>query len=313
MWFTNGGRVGERHGVLVMAYGTPTSLDDVETYYTDIRHGRPPTPELLKELTDRYRAIGGRSPLLEITQTQARGLQERLDIPTFVGQKHAAPFIADAVANMATDGVDSAVGLVMAPHYSAMSVGDYERRARVAAEESGWSGRLRMIDSWHLEPGYIELLARAVTRSRGALGPDARRNSIVLFTAHSLPEKILQKNDPYPDQLRETGAAVARRAGIERWDIGWQSAGRTDVPWLGPDILELLPKLAAEGTRGVVVCPCGFVADHLEVLYDLDIEAKSAAADLGIELERTDSPNDSPDFLDALAEVVRRALAADAA
>lgn len=296
-----------------MAYGTPTGLDDVQNYYTDIRHGRPPPPELLEELTNRYRAIGGRSPLLEITKAQARGLEERLDIPTFVGQKHAAPFIADAVERMAAEGVDAGVGLVLAPHYSAMSVGDYERRARNAADESGWTGRLRMVTSWHLEPGYIDLLARAVTRSLGALGQDARRNSIVLFTAHSLPEKILQKNDPYPDQLRETGAAVAERAGIERWDIGWQSAGRTDVPWLGPDILEVLPKLAADGTRGVVVCPCGFVADHLEVLYDLDIEAKSAASELGIQLERTASPNDDPNFLDALATVVRRALNADAA
>ena len=295
-----------------MAYGTPAGLDDVENYYTDIRRGRPPPPELLEELTNRYRAIGGRSPLLEITKAQARSLQERLDIPTFVGQKHAAPFIADAVARMAAEGVDDAIGLVLAPHYSAMSVGDYERRARAAAEESGWTGRLRMVASWHLEPGYVEFLARAVTQSLDALGADARRNSVVLFTAHSLPEKILQKNDPYPDQLRETGAAVAERAGVVRWEIGWQSAGRTEVPWLGPDILEILPKLAADGTRGVVVCPCGFVADHLEVLYDLDIEAKSAASELGIQLERTASPNDDPDFLDALATVVRRAFTAAA-
>lgn len=292
-----------------MAYGTPAGLDDVENYYTDIRRGRPPPPELLEELTDRYRAIGGRSPLLEITETQARGLQERLDIPTFVGQKHAAPFIADAVERMATDRIEAAVGLVLAPHYSAMSIGDYERRARAAAEESGWRGCLRMVTSWHLEPGYIDFLARAVARSLEALSPDARRSSIVLFTAHSLPEKILQKHDPYPDQLRETGAAVAEQAGIERWEIGWQSAGRTEVPWLGPDILEVLPKLAADGTKGVVVCPCGFVADHLEVLYDVDIEAKSAASELGIELERTASPNDDPDFLDALATVVGRAFA----
>jgi protoporphyrin/coproporphyrin ferrochelatase len=305
--------MGDRRAVLVMAYGTPTGLDDVETYYTDIRHGRPPPPELLKELTDRYRAIGGRSPLLEITQAQARGLQERLNIPTFVGQKHASPFIRDAVSRMASKGVAEAVGLVLAPHYSAMSVGDYERRARAAADEAGWTGRLQMVNSWHLEPGYIELLAGAVTTALAGLSADANRNSIVLFTAHSLPEKILQKNDPYPDQLRETGAAVAERAGTHRWDIAWQSAGRTDVPWLGPDILEVLPELVAEGITGVVVCPCGFVADHLEVLYDLDIEAKSVATELGIELQRTDSPNDNPQFLDSLARVVLRALAVDPA
>ena len=294
-------------GVLVMAYGTPKGLDDVEAYYTDIRRGRPPTPEQLAELTDRYRAIGGLSPLLEITNSQARGIGERIGIKAYVGQKHAAPFIPDAIAEMKTDGVERAVGLVLAPHYSAMSIGDYEKRARRAADELGWGGHLKMIPSWHLEAGYIDLLERYVKESLETLSSDGRSDTTVVFTAHSLPAAIVRSGDPYPDQLQETGAAVAERLGLERWQTGWQSAGRTADPWLGPDILEVLDELAADGGRGVVVCPCGFVSDHLEVLYDLDIEARMRAAELGLEFARTRSPNDDPAFLDTLAGVVDRA------
>ena len=294
-----------KQAILVMAYGTPRDLDDVEAYYTDIRHGRPPTPELLEELRERYRAIGGRSPLLELTKAQADGVAERAGVPAFVGQKHAAPFIPDAVADMAREGIERAVGLVLAPHYSAMSIGDYSRRARRAADELGWDGELHIVESWHLEPGYIALLAARVRASISALGVE---DPVVLFTAHSLPERILQANDPYPDQLRETAEAVAAEAGLSRWRVGWQSAGRTADPWLGPDVLEILEEEAARGTTGVVVCPCGFVADHLEVLYDIDIEARAAAEKLGVELARTPSPNTDPAFLDTLAEVVRRYL-----
>lgn len=298
----------DRKGVLVMAYGTPKDLDDVEPYYTDIRRGRPPPPELLEELRERYRAIGGKSPLLALTKTQAKGIEERVGLPTYVGQKHAAPFIPDAVADMNENGIEQAVGIVLAPHYSTMSIGDYARRANRAAEETGWSGKLDMVDSWHLEPGYINFLDREVKKALASLPEPARRDAVVLFTAHSLPEKILQAKDPYPQQLEETARAVAEKAGLGRWQVGWQSAGRTDVPWLGPDVLEILPQLADDNVPGVVVCPCGFVSDHLEVLYDVDIEAKKAANDLGIALTRTASPNDDPMFLDALAAVVRRAL-----
>lgn len=298
----------DRKGVLVMAYGTPKDLDDVEPYYTDIRRGRPPPPELLEELRERYRAIGGKSPLLALTKTQAKGIEERVGLPTYVGQKHAAPFIPDAVADMNENGIEQAVGIVLAPHYSTMSIGDYARRANRAAEETGWSGKLDMVDSWHLEPGYINFLDREVKKALASLPEPARRDAVVLFTAHSLPEKILQAKDPYPQQLEETARAVAEKAGLDRWQVGWQSAGRTDVPWLGPDVLEILPQLADDNVPGVVVCPCGFVSDHLEVLYDVDIEAKKAANDLGIALTRTASPNDDPMFLDALAAVVRRAL-----
>ncbi|MFP5351894.1 MAG: ferrochelatase [Actinomycetota bacterium] len=295
-------------GVLVMAYGTPAGIDDIERYYTDIRHGRPPTPELLQELTDRYQAIGGRSPLLEITTAQARGLEERLGGPrVYLGQKHSTPFIRDGVEAMKADGVTDAVGLVLAPHFSAMSIGDYERRTRTAAAELGWTGTLHMVKSWHVEPGYISLLAERVKDAIASLPPDAGE-PVVAFTAHSLPERILQKGDPYPDQLRATGEQVAATLALKEWRIGWQSAGRTADPWLGPDVLEMLEEEANAGRTAMVVCPCGFVADHLEVLYDLDIEAASHAAKLGIAFTRTASPNTDPAFLDTLATVVRRAL-----
>jgi ferrochelatase len=292
-----------------MAYGTPASIDEVEAYYTDIRGGRAPSQELLDELTQRYRAIGGHSPLLEITRAQAAGIQERMDdVACYVGQKHAAPFITDAIEQMAADGIDEVVGLVLAPHYSSMSVGDYERRAREAAAQHGWNGSFEMIDSWHLEPGFIRLLAERVKDALDDLPDGARADAVVMFTAHSLPTSILENGDPYVDQLQQTADAVASVAGLERWQIGWQSAGRTTVPWIGPDLLEIMVELAAKAVPGIVVCPCGFVADHLEVLYDVDIEAQGLATDLEIELRRTKSPNADPEFLDVLAGVVAKAF-----
>lgn len=298
-----------KRGVLVMAYGTPASLDDVEAYYTDIRGGRPPSPEHLDELVGRYRAIGGRSPLLEITRAQAAGIEERLtDTRCYVGQKHAPPFIPDAIESMATEGVDQVVGLVLAPHHSQMSVGDYEKRARDAADAASFEADLTMIHSWHLEPGYVDLLADRVTAALEGLSVGARDEAVVVFTAHSLPTRILESGDTYPQQLQETADAVARRAGLARWQIGWQSAGQTSVPWLGPDLLAIIVELASKGVPGIVVCPCGFVSDHLEVLYDVDIEARALAVDLEIELQRTASPNTDPAFLDMLAFVVERAF-----
>jgi ferrochelatase len=297
-----------RDAVLVMAYGTPRDLSEVEAYYTDIRHGRPPAPEQLEELTARYRAIGGQSPLLAITTAQAEGIRDRLNgIPVYIGQKHAAPRISDAVTRMKADGVEHAVGLVLAPHFSSMSVGDYERRVRAATASTGWTGTLEMVPSWHLEPGYLEFLSGALRAAREQLPRDARRESVVLFTAHSLPERILESGDPYPDQLRETAAAVAAQANIEVWETAWQSAGRTPDPWIGPDILEVLPRLKEQGAPAVVICPCGFVADHLEVLYDVDIEARNLAGELELPFARTRSPNDDPAFLDALASIAKRA------
>ena len=297
----------ERRGVLVMAYGTADGLDDVERYYTDIRGGRKPSSEALAELTDRYRAIGG-SPLLDITTSQALGLQRRLGMKTYLGQKHASPTIAEAVEQMAADRVERAVGLVLAPHYSKMSIGDYESRVRRAAEGT-WQGTLQMVRNWHTEPGYIQFLASAVHRALNRLSDGVRDEAVVIFSAHSLPSRILQAHDPYPCQLQETADAVARRAGLARWQTGWQSAGRTTDPWLGPDVTEILAELASKNVRGAVVCACGFVAEHLEVLYDLDIEAKARADELGLEFTRTNMPNNDSLFLDTLADVVDRRFA----
>lgn len=298
-----------RNGVIVMAYGTPRDLDDVERYYTDIRRGRPPSPELLEELTARYEAIGGRSPLLEITEAQRMGLEKRLDgVPTYLGQKHSPPFIPDAVRAMADDGIDRIVGLVLAPHFSKMSVGDYRRRVLLARDETGLDAAVDVVESWHVEPGFVTFLAERVVDAFQRLSPEAREGAVVVFTAHSLPEAILRAGDPYPEQLRATAEAVAAAASLPRFTVGWQSAGRTSDPWLGPDVLDVIARVVSEGARGVVICPCGFVSDHLEVLYDVDVECLQAAAELGVELVRTESPNDDPAFLEVLATVVRREL-----
>ena len=292
-------------GVLVMAYGTPATTDDIEAYYTHIRRGNAPTPELLAELTGRYQAIGGTSPLLDLTRAQAAGLADALGDGYVVelGMKHAPPFIEDGVASLADKGVTKVIGLVLAPHYSRMSVGQYEARAAAAAAEAGVE--LDMVRSWHLAPGYLDLLATFVEDAVHGLKlprPDVE----VLFTAHSLPDHVLMDGeDPYADQLRETAVMVAARARVQRWSVAWQSAGRTSEPWIGPDILAVFPSLVVNRARGVVVCAAGFTSDHLEILYDLDIEAKQSADAFGLPFARTPMPNDHPDLMRALAEVVR--------
>jgi ferrochelatase len=292
-------------GVVVMAYGTPTSPVDVEAYYTHIRRGTPPTEEQLADLVRRYDAIGGTSPLAERTEAQRVGLAAALEARApgrcrvVLGQKHAPPFIEDAVATLADDGVDDIVGLVLAPHYSRSSVGQYEDRLVAAASPRGL--RVATIDSWHLEPAYLAFLERAV---RDALASLPERTK-VLFTAHSLPERALV-DDPYPDQLRESAAAVADAVGLDRWagwSIAWQSAGRTADPWRGPDILDMIRELAATGRAdGALVCPQGFVSDHLEVVYDLDIEAAAVAEEVGLAFARTRVLNDDPVVLGELAD-----------
>ncbi len=288
-------------GVLLMAYGTPASPGDVEAYYTHVRRGRPPTPELLAELQARYEAIGGISPLSQRTAAQAAGIGAALGDGYVVelGMKHARPFVEDGVAALARAGARRAVGLVLAPHYSRLSVGEYAARARAAGDELGIE--VDVVESWHLEPGYVDLLAGFVADGVAGLGEGCE----VLFTAHSLPTRILAEGDPYPRQLEETAAAVAARVGLERWSVAWQSAGRTPEPWIGPDILEVLRARAASGSEGVLVCPAGFVSDHLEVLYDLDVEAAGLARSLGLPFARTRMPNDHPQFCATVAGVVR--------
>ncbi|MFN2525586.1 MAG: ferrochelatase [Actinomycetota bacterium] len=294
--------------VLVLAYGTPRDLDEVEAYYTHIRHGRPPDPGALEDLRERYRLIGGRSPLLDITLEQAGGLSQRLDLPVFVGQKHAAPFIADAVAHLAEHSIDRAIGLVMAPHYSAMSVGEYEREIVAAANLVGWGGRLDMIKSWHLLEGWVDLQANFVRAALASIPEMARQETAVVFTAHSLPKAILRTGDPYPRQLEESADAIASRAELSAWRVAWQSVSETGRPWLGPDLLQVMVDLAGKGAKGIVVCPCGFVADHLEILYDVDIQARDLADELGLSFARTESPNEHPDFLGSLTRLLRATL-----
>ncbi len=294
-------------GLLVMAYGTPRTPDDVEAYYTHIRRGRPPTEELLAELKGRYDAIGGISPLAALTEAQRSALAAALEQRqpggwvVALGQKHAAPFIEDGIAELAAAGVRDVVGLVLAPHYSGFSVGQYQQRAEDAASEHGLT--LHRIDQWHTEPAYVAFLASAVRDARATL-PERHK---VLFTAHSLPERVLA-DDPYPDLLRESAALVADEVGLSpwpEWALAWQSAGRTPEPWRGPDVLEVIRDLAATGaTDGVLVCAQGFTADHLEVLYDLDIEAAGLAGELGLAFARTRSLNADPDVMGALADRV---------
>jgi ferrochelatase len=293
-------------GVLVMAYGTPARAEDLEAYYTDIRRGRPPPAELLDDLRRRYDAIGGLSPLGARSRAQAAGLQAALDarapgrFRVELGYKHASPSIEEAAGALLRSGAALTVALVLAPHYSALSVGQYLERGEAATA----GAELRPVRSWHLEPGLVDLLAQRVVDALRRF-PDEQRVE-VLVTAHSLPERVLAMDDPYPDQLRETAEAVAAAAGVARWRLAWQSAGRTPEPWLGPDLLEVIRDLPAAGADGVVVCPAGFVADHLEVLYDVDIEARAVAASIGLRLERTASLNDDPRFLEVLADVVIR-------
>ncbi len=300
-------------GVLVMSYGTPESLEGVEAYYTHIRRGNAPSPEQLKELKDRYEAIvGGVFPLRENTDRQVEALQEMLnrsggdmEYVCYQGLKHAQPFIEDGVEAMVRDGITRAVGIVLAPHYSVMSVGTYIKRAKEKADASGI--RMEFVESYHLHPELIDVLSRRVSakldqfEETGAARGDVR----VLFSAHSLPERILAMGDPYRDQLLETSKAIADRAGVTSWQFTWQSAGRTAEPWLGPDILDTLRELSTSQVKYVLSAPIGFVSDHLEVLYDLDIEAQALASELDLRLMRIDSLNSDPVYMSVLSDVVR--------
>ena len=298
----------QKTAVLLMAYGTPRTPAEIEPYYTDIRRGRAPTPEQLADLVARYDAIGGISPLAARTEAQRDALQKALNeiapdtYEVVLGLKHAAPMIETAVNELAARGFQHIIGLVLAPHYSSFSIGQYMGRARAAAEPHGIT--VTAIDSWATEPAFVEFLA-ADLRSRLSAMP---ANTKVLFTAHSLPQRIIDAGDPYPDELRSTAEAVAVAAGLDSWSswsIAWQSAGRTPEPWIGPDILAVIDDLAAsENASGVVVCACGFVADHLEVLFDLDIEAKQHAEAKGLAFDRTSCVNEDATIMHALAQRV---------
>jgi len=293
----------ERVGVVVMAYGTPAAPDDVEAYYTHIRRGRPPTPEQLADLQRRYDALGGTSSMAARTAAQvdaiAAALEERAPgrFRVVLGQKHATPFVEDAAATLAAEGITDVVGLVLAPHYSGFSVGEYQRRLAEAV------GRAVAIDRWSDLPEWLDFTAAAVTSARAEL-PERTK---VLFTAHSLPERVLV-GDPYPAELATSARAIARRAGLATWagwGLAWQSAGATPEPWRGPDVLQVIRDLAETGrSEGVLVCAQGFVTDHLEVGYDLDIEARAVADEVGLVFGRTRTVDDDPVVMGALADRV---------
>ena len=311
-----------RTGVLVMAHGTPDTPEEIEAFYTRIRRGRPPTPELLDERTGRYEAIGGTSPLTGRTRAQVDGLADALEAAEpgrFVvrlGTKYVHPTIEDGIAELAGLGVDRVVGIVLTPHQSTMGSGEYFTRAEAAATVSDPPLALTVVPSWYRAPAFVPLLADRTRAVLDSLDPAARARVAVFFTAHSLPQRVVAEGDPYPDQVAESGADIARLLDLASdptvtWGTAWQSAGRTADPWIGPDLLLEMDRVAAEGATAVVVCPVGFVSDHLEVLYDLDIEALDRADARGIAFARTPSLNDDPAFLAMLAGVVR--AAADAA
>jgi len=304
-----------RTAVVVMAYGTPRTKEEILPYYTDIRRGRPPTDEALQDLINRYDAIGGLSPLKKLTEDQAAALQRELDViqpghfQVFLGLKHATPFVEEAVADVAAQGFKKIVGIVLAPHFSSYSIGQYMGRVRDAAAPHGIE--VTGVESWARNNEFVEFLADDMKKKLASM-PERTK---VLFTAHSLPQRIIDGGDPYPDELRATAELVAERAGLTRWSqwsIAWQSAGRTPEPWIGPDILEVIDSISTtrdseEPIDGVLVSACGFVADHLEVLYDLEIEAAHRAQSHGLAFARTACVKDNASVMASLARMVAQA------
>ena len=298
-------------GVLVMAYGTPSTPSDVEAYYTRIRHGRPPTPELLADLTRRYDAIVGTSPLAQRTADQVAGIAAALEARapgTFdvrFGSKYEPPLLEEAATTFRDGGFTTVVGLVLAPHSSSMSTDQYMSRAR---EALGPDVDFIEVGAWWEFPGFLELIAQRVRDALALVGNQRRATTEVIFSAHSLPEKILATGDTYPQQLHESARRAAELAGVTNWDVAWQSAGRTADPWIGPDILQVLRTKRAGGVTDVVSCPIGFVSDHLEVLFDIDVEARGVADEIGLNLVRTTSLNADPAFVTLLGDIVRAAV-----
>ncbi len=282
-------------GILCMAYGSPAAEADIAAYYTHIRGGRKPSPAALEDLTRRYQAIHG-SPLSDITRAQASALAERTGLPAFVGMKHAPPFIADGAAEATGAGIRRLVGLPLAPHYARMSLGGYRH-----ALEEAWDGKLVFVAGFHDHPAFISAVQGSIAEALAVGRPER-----LFFTAHSLPARILDEGDPYHQQLLNSCRLVAAGMDLPPWEFAFQSASHTGEPWLGPDLLDAI---ALSGARDVLVCPIGFVADHLEILYDLDIEAQAFGRERGIRLRRTESFNAGPAFVDALAAIVTDALA----
>jgi ferrochelatase len=294
-------------GLLVMAYGGPDNIDEVEPYLLDVRGYRPTAPEVIHEVRERYREIGGRSPILEQTREQAAALESALnrnrqEFKAFVGMRHWHPYIKDTLDKMKAQGIERSVGLVMAPQYSRMSIEAYYKKIA----EAGSSLEIAAIKDWHLLPGYIDALVSRVCAALERFPADVRSQVPVIFSAHSLPERILEWNDPYPEQLRETVDAVMQRLGDQPHDFAYQSAAISNEPWLGPDVSALIERYAAQGQKNIVSCPIGFVCEHVEVLYDIDIVYQKLARSLGVRLERIEMVHTEPKMIAGLAELIQK-------
>ncbi|MFO7631767.1 MAG: ferrochelatase [Caldilinea sp.] len=295
--------------VLLLAYGGPDSLADIPAYLLDIRGGRATPQELIDEISHRYAEIGGFSPLLRITQSAAAKLRERIGLPVYVGMRHWTPWIKDTVAQMADDGIERAAAICMAPHYSSLSIGAYRRRLDEALMLIDPPIAISFVESWHTQPTYLDAVAVNVYATLERYTPEERDDVLVVFTAHSLPESILERGEPYDSQLRETARLLAEKLALpaDRWTFSYQSAAKTGVPWLGPQIEDFIAELAERGQKKLIVAPIGFIADHVEVLYDIDIGVQHIAQEHGVRVERPPMLNDSPAMVTILA-----ALAADA-
>ena len=296
-------------GVLLMAYGTPEHLSEVGPYYRDILGGREPGAEAVAALTDRYRAVGGKTPLLETTRSVAALLEDRLNRDSaaagwrvYVGMKHWRPYIAEAVDRVVADGVDELVALPMAPHYSRMSTAGYRDALERSLKREASAPPVRFIESWHANPLFRAFIVSRIQESLRRF--DTPSDAEVLFTAHSLPARTVNEGDPYLQELAESAASVAAAVGLGSWRFAYQSAAKTGTPWLRPDILESIEQTAGEGAKAMLVVPFGFVCDHLEILFDIDIAAMRTAERLGVRLARIEMPNDSPDFVEALFDIV---------
>ncbi|CBY61395.1 ferrochelatase [Listeria monocytogenes SLCC7179] len=298
-------------GLLVMAYGTPYKDEDIERYYTDIRHGHKPSEEMIADLRGRYHAIGGLSPLAKITEAQAYGLekalndsQDEIEFKAYIGLKHIEPFIEDAVEAMHKDGIEEAISIVLAPHYSSFSVEAYNKRAKEAADKLG-GPRIKAINDWYKQPKFIQMWADRINETAKQIPADELLDTVLIVSAHSLPEKIKQHNDPYPNQLQETADFIFEKVVVPHYALGWQSEGKTGEPWLGPDVQDLTRELyGREKYKHFIYTPVGFVAEHLEVLYDNDYECKVVTDEVGAAYHRPPMPNSDPEFLEVLRTVV---------
>ena len=300
-------------GVLLMAYGAAHSLNDIEPYLMDIRGGRTPSPELVEEIKSRYQLMGGRSPLLDITKEQAAALEKALNqqgerFKVYIGMRHWHPYIKDTVATMAGDGVYKIIGLCLTPYYSKMSVGAYEEKLQEAIAKTGKAYDVTQIKSWNDHPLLIEALAGKVSNALDNFKKENRDGVTILFSAHSLPERILRDQDPYPDELSETVELVMKKVGKNPYRFGYQSKGRTSEPWLGPDAATVIDELAAQGQKNLVMAPIGFISDHMETLFDVDVMYRKQCESQGIRLERAASLNTTPLFIQSMQSVIQEHL-----